>query len=308
MLAVERAPSGGNNLLSVSTRLWRTKNLAARKLRLTLTKETEMQLHKSIMLTIVAIVLTVGVSNAQVKQKISEEELKALLIRIDTSAERFKETADKAMDKAGFDGSTREDDLNAHLQRFKSATEALKNDHSAPDAKEHFVTVLHTGVAIENFLKRNPLDGVEEDWSALRSELGELASGFNITWEQGHALGAPIGEADVKNLCQHIEDMADKYKLTLDAALDNSVLNNTKTEDEINRINSEFRAATRRLEDNRKNDSAAENAKEVLTQGKRIDVFLQKHKEKLTPEVQSSWAAVRADLERLARLYSIASN
>ena len=267
-----------------------------------------MQLHKSIMLTIVAIVLTVGVSNAQVKQKISEEDLKALLIRIDTSAERFKETADKAMDKAGFDGSTREDDLNGHLQRFKSATEALKNDRSAPDAKEHFVTVLHTGVAIENFLKRNPLDGVEEDWTALRSELGELASGFNITWEQGHALGAPIGEADVKNLCQHIEDMADKYKLTLDAALDNSVLNNTKTEDEINRINSEFRAATRRLEDNRKNDSAAQDAKEVLTQGKRIDAFLQKHKEKLTPEVQSSWAAVRADLERLARLYSIASN
>ena len=265
-----------------------------------------MKLHKYVPLIIVAIVLTVGVSNAQVQQKISEQELSDLLTRIDTDADRFAKTADKAMDKSGFDGTPREDELNNHLKNFKKATEALKNDHSGPSAKGHFETVLHHGVAIENFLRRNPLDGVEEDWTALRADLGELAKGFNITWEQGHALGARVGEADIKNLLQHIEDMADKYKLTLDAALDNSVLNNTNTEDEINRINSEFRAATRHLEDNRQNDRAQESAKEVLTQGKRIDSFLAKHKEKLTPEVQSSWLEVRTDLVRLARLYTIA--
>ena len=265
-----------------------------------------MTLHKYVPLIIVAIVLTVGVSNAQVQQKISEQELSDLLTRIDTDADRFAKTADKAMDKSGFDGTPREDELNNHLKNFKKATEALKNDHSGPNAKGDFETVLHHGVAIENFLRRNPLDGVEEDWTTLRADLGELAKGFNITWEQGHALGARVGEADIKNLLQHIEDMADKYKLTLDAALDNSVLNNTNTEDEINRINSEFRAATRHLEDNRQNDKAQESAKEVLTQGKRIDSFLAKHKEKLTPEVQSSWLEVRTDLVRLAHLYSIA--
>ena len=220
-----------------------------------------MKLHKTILLIIVAIVLTVGVSNAQVKQNISEEQLTDLLSRIDTSTDRFAKTADKAMDKAGFDGTAREDELNTHLKSFKSATEALKNDHTAANAKENFETVLHHGVAIENFLKRNPLDGVQEDWATLRSDLGELASGFNITWEQGHALGARVGEADIKNLLQHIEDMADKYKLTLDAALDNSPLNNTSTEDEINRINADFRKATRHLEDNRNNDSAPQARK-----------------------------------------------
>jgi hypothetical protein len=266
-----------------------------------------MKLHNSILLVIVAIVLTVGVSNAQVKQKISEEQLIDLLTRIDASTQVFAKTADKAMDKAGFDGSAREDDLNAHLKRFTDATAKLRSDHTAADAKDNFETVLHHGVAIENFLKRNPLDGVEADWTTLRTELGELAKGFNITWEQGHALGAPIGEADVKNLCQHIEDMADKYKLTLDAALDKSVLNNTATEDEINRINADFRKATRSLENHRKEAGAADYAKEVLVQGKRINDFLVKHDAKLTPEVQSSWAAVRADLERLAKLYSLAT-
>jgi hypothetical protein len=264
-----------------------------------------MKLHKYVTLIMVAIGLTVGVSNAQVKQKISEEQLTQLLSRIDASTERFTKSADKAMDKSGFNGTAREDELNNRLKELKSATEALKNDHSGPDARGQFATVIHYGVAIENFLKRNPLDGVQEDWATLRSELGQLASGFNITWDEGHAIGAPVGEADIKNLLQHLEDMADKYKLTLDAALDNSPLNNTSAEDEINAVNADFRKLTRRLEDNRKNDSAPEDAKAVLISGKRINDFLEKHREKLTPEVQSSWVAVRTDLDRLARLYAI---
>jgi len=264
-----------------------------------------MKLHKYVPLIIVAIVLTVGVSNAQVQQKISEPDLKDLLARIDTDTDRFAKSADKALDKSGFNKSAREDELNAHVKRLKTATEALKNDHTAANAKSNFETVLHHGVAIENFLRRNPLDGVEEEWTALRSDLGDLASGFNITWEQGHALGAPVGEADIKNLLQHIEDMADKYKLTLDAALDNSPLNNTSAEDEINAVNADFRKATRHLEDVRNDESAPQAAKEVLIKAKRIDGFLQKHNAKLTPEVQSSWGAVRTDLERLARLYNL---
>ena len=264
-----------------------------------------MKLHKYVPLIIVAIVLTVGVSNAQVQQKISEPDLKDLLVRIDADTDRFAKSADKALDKSGFNKSAREDELNAHLKRLRTATEALKNDHTAANAKSNFETVLHHGVAIENFLRRNPLDGVEEEWTALRGDLGDLATGFNITWEQGHALGAPVGEADIKNLLQHLEDMADKYKLTLDAALDNSPLNNTNAEDEINAVNADFRKATRHLEDVRNDESAPQAAKEVLIKAKRIDGFLQKHNAKLTPEVQSSWGAVRTDLERLARLYNL---
>ena len=264
-----------------------------------------MKLHKHVSVIIVTIVLTVGVSNAQVQRNISDEDLKNLLTRIDTDLQRFAKSADKAMDKSGFNRTPREDELNNHLKHFKKSTAALKNDQSGPNAKSHFETVLHHGVAIENFLKRNPLDGVQDDWATLRADLGELARGFNITWEQGHALGARVGEADIKNLLQHIEDMADKYKLTLDAALDNSALNNTNAEDEINSVNAEFRKATRQLEDNRNEDSAPESAKEVLARGKRINDFLEKHNAKLTPEVQSAWAAVRTDLDRLARLYSL---
>jgi len=115
-----------------------------------------MRLDKTIWAVIASIVLTVGVTNAQVKQKISEEQLTELLSRIDTSTGAFAKSADKAMDKAGYNGSARENDLNDVLKRFTSATSALRNDHSGPNAKGDFEKVLHYGVSIENFLKKFP--------------------------------------------------------------------------------------------------------------------------------------------------------
>jgi hypothetical protein len=294
------------NLLMLAHQVLENEEPGCQEPRADLDEGGRMKLHNYVSLITVVIVLTVGVSNAQVKQKISEQQLTELLARIDTSTDAFAKSADKAMDKSGYNGSAREDELNNHLKKFKTATEALKNDHSGPNAKNDFEKVLHYGVAIEDFLKKNPLDGVQEDWSTLRSQLGELATGFNITWEQGAAIRAPVGEADIKNLLQHIEDVADKYKLTLDAALDKSALNNTSAEDEINAVNADFRKACRTLEDNRKNDSAPADAKDVLVKGKRINDFLEKHSAKLTPEVASAWGAVRTDLDRLAQLYAIA--
>ena len=267
-----------------------------------------MKLHKGVSLMIVAIALTVGVSNssAQVPTSLSEQQLKDLLNSIDRNTDRFAKTADTALDKSGFDGTAREDELNGHLQNFRAASKVLMRSYREPGANAYVEDVLRRGVAINSFLKRNPLDGVEGDWTTLRSDLEQLASAYGVKLDdERFATGARVGEADIKNLLQHIEDMADKYKLTLDAAMDNSPLNNTNAEDEINSVNAEFRKATRRLEDNRNNESAPQDAKEVLVRGKRIDAFLTKHSAKLTPEVASSWGAVRTDLERLARLYSI---
>jgi hypothetical protein len=262
-----------------------------------------MKVHK-ILLIIAAIVLTVGAANAQVKQLISEQQLTDLLARIDTSTDSFARVADKAMDAQGFDGSTREDDLNRNLANFRKATLGLRTDHTGSAAKSNFETVLHHGVAIENWLKRNPLDGVSAEWSTLRSDLGELAKGFNITWEQGHAIGAKVGKSDLKNLFDHIDSMSEAYRKSVDNALDASPLNNTKTEDEINGYIKDFRRATDRLEDDHDKPTAPENAKDVLLKAKRIDDFHKKHA--LTPDVQSAWATVRVDLERLAIYYGVA--
>jgi uncharacterized protein YukE len=275
--------------------------------RQTLKREGKMKLHTYVTLSIVAFVLSVGVSNGQVKQKISEDQLTDLLSRIDGTTEGFTKTADKALDKSGYDGSKREDDLNRILKDFKSATAGLKNDHVGENGKAHFGVVLHHGLSVESWFKKYPLDGVQEEWATLRSELGELTSGFNITWKEGegYAQGTPVGEVDVKNLCMHIEDVADRYKEALDKALDNSKLNHTKTEDEINRYVKDFRNATNRLQDHYNGDGAKDDAKEVLTKANKIDGFMHKHTDAIPQDVQESWGVVRADLDRLAKFYNV---
>jgi hypothetical protein len=266
-----------------------------------------MKLHKYVMLVVAAIGITVGVSNAQVKQKISDEKLTDLLGRIDASTDRFVTAADKALDKSGYDGSAREDELNRILKDLKAATENLKNDHVGENGKAHFTVMLHHGVSIESWFKKYPLDGVQEEWATLRSELGELTSGFNITWKEGegYAQGVQVGAVDVKNLCMHIEDVADRYKEALDKALDNSKLNNTKTEDEINRYVKDFRDATNRLQDHYNEGRAKDDAKEVLTRANRIDGFMHKHTDAIPQEVQDSWGVVRTDLDRVAKFYNV---
>jgi hypothetical protein len=181
----------------------------------------------------------------------------------------------------------------------------LKNDHLGANAKGNFEAVLHIGVSTENFLVKYPLDGVQEEWATLRSELGELAAGFNITWEKGHAIGAPVAPVDVKSLCQHIEDVADRYKEALDAALDKSKLNDTKAEDEINRYVKDFRDATNNLQDHYNDDKAKDDAKEVLTRANKIDGFMHKHTDAIPQDVQTAWEVVRTDLDRLAKFYNV---
>jgi len=264
-----------------------------------------MKVHKYVSLIMVVIALTVGVSNAQVQQKISEQQLIDLLTRIDASTEVFVKSADKAMDKAGYDGSAREDELNQILKRFRAAAAALRSDHTAANAKGNFERVLHYGVATENFFRKYPLDGVQSEWATLRADLGELANGFNITWEEGHAIGAPVGAVDVKSLAQHIEDVADEFKGALDKALDASKYNNTKQEDEVNQFVRDFRDATNNFQDHyNEGERAANDAKEVLTKANKIDGWTKKYP--LTPEVQAAWVIVRTDLDRLAKYYNVA--
>ena len=95
-------------------------------------------------------------------------------------------------------------------------------------------------------------------------------------------------------------------KEALDSALDASKLNGTKTEDEYNQYVKEFRDATNTLQDHYNGDQAKDDAKEVLTRGKKIDDFMRKHP--LTSNVQDMWVPVRTDLQRLAKFYALGWN
>lgn len=109
---------------------------------------------------------------------------------------------------------------------------------------------------------------------------------------------------NVREVIRDLESDTDRYKGSLDNALDRSRLNGSRTEDEINEHVKRFEEATDHLRDRAEDRQYAPNlAREVLNRGRSINVFMRRHR--LGGQAESDWAKVRNDLNRLANSYYI---
>jgi hypothetical protein len=111
-------------------------------------------------------------------------------------------------------------------------------------------------------------------------------------------------QGNVKEIIRQLESDTDRFKGSLDSALDRSALNGTRAEDEINNYVKHFEEATDRLRDRAEDEKFAPGAaRECLNRGRAINVFMHTHR--LGGNAERDWALVRNDLNRLANSYSI---
>ena len=109
---------------------------------------------------------------------------------------------------------------------------------------------------------------------------------------------------NVREIIRQLETDTDRFKPSLDSALDDSQLNGTKAEDEINEYVKRFEEATDRLRGRAEDREAAPGvAREVLTRARYINTFMRSHR--LSARAVADWATVRNDLNRLAIAYNI---
>lgn len=110
--------------------------------------------------------------------------------------------------------------------------------------------------------------------------------------------------AQIENMLSRLETNTDRFNSSIDAALDNSRLNNTEVEDQANALVDELEFATDRLKD-RAEDNVANtfDVNEVLRRGMYLDMFMQRHN--FSPAAERDWRMVRTDLDNLARLYGV---
>lgn len=109
---------------------------------------------------------------------------------------------------------------------------------------------------------------------------------------------------NVREIIRQIEEGTDRFKSSLDSALDRHPLDGTRREDEINAFVKRFEEATDRLRERAEDQAYAPNlAREVLSRGRSINAFMRSHK--LGGQAESDWVRVRNDLTRLANAYSI---
>jgi hypothetical protein len=114
----------------------------------------------------------------------------------------------------------------------------------------------------------------------------------------------PWYRGNVREIIRDLESDTDRYKSSLDSALDRSRLNGSRAEDEINEYVKRFEEATDRLRDRADDRQYAPNlAREVLNRGRSINTFMRRNR--LGGQAESAWAKVRNDLNRLSNAYAL---
>lgn len=130
------------------------------------------------------------------------------------------------------------------------------------------------------------------------------AASFSIAIGQIPGQPYRIDDREVENLIRRIERQSDKFRDSLDSALDKSRLNNTTREDDINAFVKEFYKQTKHLRDqfdHRRSNTP--DVQSVLERAARIDGFMSRYP--LTQRAQEDWATLKTDLGDLAAAYNV---
>jgi hypothetical protein len=114
-------------------------------------------------------------------------------------------------------------------------------------------------------------------------------------------------DRQVQRVLDRIEARAETFRMSLDEALDNSRLNGSTTEDQVNNYVSEFERATDRLRERFSDRRAVStDVEEVLNRALYLDQFVRQNQ--LGNQARRDWNMLRSDLNLLAQYYNVAWN
>jgi hypothetical protein len=116
--------------------------------------------------------------------------------------------------------------------------------------------------------------------------------------------GTRMRDNETRTIIHSLEDHTNQFRSTLDTTLDQSRIDGTRAEDNINTFVSDFQDAVHRLHERFDNRQATNtDVQDVLNRSTRINNFLQRRQ--LDARLNSDWSAVRTDLGQLANAYGL---
>jgi Skp family chaperone for outer membrane proteins len=269
--------------------------------------------------SLAATIAFVSTARAQVvgqPYRATDREVARLLDRIKSKTNTFRESLKKALNQSRLDRAQREQNINANVKEFEEETKRLDDHfghHKSTTADVN--SVLQRASRIYTFMILTPLDArVQGDWATLRTDLELLASAYNISWQWGAEWRTPpfvdppnrVSDKQVEELIHRIEIQSDQFRKSLDSALDQSLLDGTRREDDINAFVKEFYQGTKQLHEQLdSHKSTASDVQTVLDRAAQIDQFMRRNRLTGDHDAQRDWAQLRAHLDELARLYNV---
>lgn len=248
--------------------------------------------------------------------RVSDREVARLLDRIRSKTNTFRGSLKKALNDSRLNRTQREENINDFVKAFEEETKRLDDhfDHHKSTVAD-VDSVLQRAARINTFMILRPLDArTQNDWGTLRTDLELLANAYNIPWQWGGEgrtspfveLPFRIDDKQVEELIHRIEAQSDVFRKSLDAALDQSRLDGTRREDDVNAFVKEFYKETKRLHDHfDAHKSTAGDVQTVLNRAAQIDQFMRRNRLQRDREAQREWLQLRAQLDELARLYNV---
>jgi DNA repair exonuclease SbcCD ATPase subunit len=116
--------------------------------------------------------------------RLSDKEVERILHRIEQQSGTFRSSLDSALDRSSLNNTDREDDINAFIKEFDHEVRRLHDrfdEHKSVAADVQ--SVLDRAARIDAFMGRRGLTGkAQNEWSALRASLDQLAEAYSVGW------------------------------------------------------------------------------------------------------------------------------
>jgi hypothetical protein len=114
----------------------------------------------------------------------NNRQVRQLIRRIENRTDVFRASLDASLDRSRINSTNTEDDINAFVRDFETATNQLRDRfNSRQDASADVQNVLNQAALIDRFMRRNRLGArPESDWASLRVDLNSLATIYGIRW------------------------------------------------------------------------------------------------------------------------------
>ena len=259
---------------------------------------------------LVTIVLT-GLTATGLAQFGNQSDVRDVVRRIQTRTDSLQRDVQNASDRNNYNLN----DLNRLILDFESATNQLDRRVNSGRANSGDVRpVLDRAALIDSFFQNNRIGaGSQRDWQALRADLDQLASYFNLStnWGTGTSTGSysdnnyNLNDAQMRQLVQQLNTRTVTFSRTLRNDLNRP--NGRYSADEVRTHLSEFESALVQLR-NRVNSrqSSQSDARAVLEHASYLNRYITDRQ--FSYQTQNNWNVLRQDLDRLASAYNVAWN
>jgi hypothetical protein len=274
-------------------------------------------IRKPILLSLLLALVTAGMATTAMAQfGANDSAIRDVVRRIQTRTDSLQRSVQNAADR----NSYRVDEIDRLILDFESAANQLDRrlSSSRRSSTADAQTLLDRGAQIDTFFANNRLGGgSRREWQAIRADLDQLASYYNLSprWSSTSNSSSGGGYNDYKLNDFQMRQLVDRLNVrsaTFSRNLRNdlgrgSSNNDRYSLDEVRRQLNDFEMALVQLR-NRVNSrqSTSSDARNVLERAAFLNNYITDRQ--LSYQTENSWSSLRTDLEQLASAFNIAWN